>query len=74
MTEEDVLWVPGIWEKEAEDKMIKRVGEGFEQCLGLSEGCTCKLLPSLSSHLSHNHVSLLLTKDIHCALCCEGYC
>ena len=46
MTEEDELWVPETWEKEDEDKMVKRVGEGFEQCLELSEGCTCEL-PSL---------------------------
>jgi len=49
MTEEDELWVPETWEKEDEDKMVKRVGEGFEQCLELSEGCTCEchlLLPS----------------------------
>jgi hypothetical protein len=48
MTEEDVLWVPGIWEKEAEDRMIKRVGEGIEQCLRLSEGCTCEYLLSFA--------------------------
>jgi hypothetical protein len=47
MTEEDEMWVPEIWEKEDEGKMMKRVGEGFEQCLELSEGSTCEfpLLP-----------------------------
>jgi hypothetical protein len=42
MTEEDEMWVPETWEKEEEGKMIKRVGEGFEQCLELSEGSTCE--------------------------------
>jgi len=42
MSERDKLWVQGIWEKEDEVKMCKRLEEGLGEVMDRSRGSTCK--------------------------------